>query len=50
MGTVELTGLEMMRTKALRAELCNALDKSLNNTGVDLEEVVTGHSRLAWLD
>jgi hypothetical protein len=33
--------------KSLGAELCNALDQSLDDTGVDLEEVVTGHSRLA---
>lgn len=31
----------------LRAVLCDALNEALYNAGVDLEKVVTGHTRLA---
>lgn len=49
-GDGGVDGVGNDENESLGAELCNALDKSLDNTGVDLEEVVTRHSRLAWLD
>ena len=33
----------------LGAKFCNPLDQVANDTCVDLEEVITGHARLAWL-
>ena len=68
MGTVLLTGLEMIRRKAL-GQCWAALDadvsrtgsevagcrtgnlpfrQALDNTGVDLEEIVTSHAGLPW--
>lgn len=32
----------------LGAVLCDTLDESLDNAGIDLEEIVTGHAGLAW--
>lgn len=28
--------------------LCDALNEGLDDTGVDFEEVITGHTRLTW--
>jgi len=34
--------------ECLRSVLCSALDETLDNTCIDLEEIVTGHARLAY--
>ena len=48
-GDSGVDGVGDDESEGLWGELGNALDKSLDNAGIDLEKVVTGHTRLAYM-
>ena len=47
MGTVELTGVRDDQDECLGSNLGSNFYETLDNAGINVEEVVTGHSRLA---
>jgi hypothetical protein len=47
-GNCGVDGVGDDEDECLGAVLDDALDETLDDTGVDLEQIVTGHARLAW--